>query len=319
MSKNIRFYCYRLKWNVRKFMGRVYYKLKIKRPTRKYCAGKKLMPYEEASAFIADNIRGGKPFACCRLGGTEMNAFWPWDSPIPFKEENKIQRMNNLCKLSGFFPPDVSLIDRFAEVMRSSFPNVDIFAVWFSEMEDYAIDVYGNPQKITHFLSLEPWYGEKGWTEALAGKKVLVIHPFKESILKQYQKRELLFENPNILPEFAELHVVKAVQTLAGTKDERFQNWFEALEWMYSEAMKTDFDVAILGCGAYGFPLASKLKEAGKQAVVMGGATQLLFGIKGNRWENIPEISKLFNEHWVYPAESERLANAKAVENACYW
>ena len=49
--------------------------------------------------------------------------------------------------------------------------------------------------------------------------------------------------------------------------------------------MKIDFDVAIIGCGAYGFPLAAKLKQAGKQAIHLAGATQLLFGIKGKRWE----------------------------------
>ena len=45
--------------------------------------------------------------------------------------------------------------------------------------------------------------------------------------------------------------------------------------------MKFDFDVALIGCGAYGFPLAAKLKTAGKQAIHLGGVLQALFGIKG--------------------------------------
>ena len=47
----------------------------------------------------------------------------------------------------------------------------------------------------------------------------------------------------------------------------------------------------------------------------------LLFGIKGRRWEeNYPsKIATLFNEYWVYPAESEKPKNASTVEMGCYW
>ena len=86
--------------------------------------------------------------------------------------------------------------------------------------------------------------------------------------------------------------------------------------------MKIEFDVAIVGCGAYGFPLAAKLKQAGKQAIHLAGATQLLFGIKGKRWEEDPAfeyVRKFFNEAWVYPDETEKPKNASVVEGGCYW
>jgi hypothetical protein len=44
-----------------------------------------------------------------------------------------------------------------------------------------------------------------------------------------------------------------------------------------------------------------------------------LFGIKGKRWENHEEISKLMNEHWIRPAQSETPANFAKVEDGCYW
>ena len=146
-----------------------------------------------------------------------------------------------------------------------------------------------------------------------------MIHPFAETIKKQYEKREALFENPEILPELKVLNTVKAVQTIAGCQDDRFATWFEALEWMYEEAMKTDFDVAIIGCGAYGFPLAARIKAAGRQAIHMGGATQLLFGIKGHRWDEYPLISRLYKESWVRPDEKEKPMQAEKVEEGCYW
>lgn len=72
----------------------------------------------------------------------------------------------------------------------------------------------------------------------------MVIHPFEESIKEQYVRRKELFPGTQILPEF-DLKVLKAVQTSAGGQDDRFADWFEALEYMYNEAMKIDFDVAM--------------------------------------------------------------------------
>ena len=115
---------------------------------------------------------------------------------------------------------------------------------------------------------------------------------------------------------------MKAVQTIAGIEDERFATWFEALNYMYDEAMKLDFDIAILGCGAYGMPLAAMLKKAGKQAIHLGGVTQILFGIKGKRWEEMDDykyIKELMNDSWVYPNTEDTPTNAKVVEGGCYW
>jgi hypothetical protein len=137
----------------------------------------------------------------------------------------------------------------------------------------------------------------------------------------------LLFENTDILPEF-KLHTIPAVQSLGGVNNQ-FSDWFEALAWMQSEIDKVEFDICLLGCGAYGFPLASYIKRKGKQAVHMGGSLQLLFGIKGKRWTD-PQKSldtfgkpgmyeSLFNEHWVFPGDENKPRNADDVEGACYW
>ncbi len=121
----------------------------------------------------------------------------------------------------------------------------------------------------------------------------MVIHPFEETIKSQYKKRKDLFENQDILPSF-ELITLKAVQTVAGTKSQ-FGSWCEALEYMERQIKQIDFDIAILGCGAYGMPLAAYIKRLGKQAVHMGGVTQLLFGILGKRW-----TEQLKGQTWDY-------------------
>lgn len=171
--------------------------------------------------------------------------------------------------------------------------------------------------QLCFLTSLEPFFADEPWTLALQGKNVLVIHPFDQSIEAQYRRRTKLFNRP-ILPDF-NLITQRAVQTIAGNKDERFETWFDALEYMYNTAMRKEFDVAILGCGAYGFPLAAKLKRAGKVAIHLGGVTQLIFGIRGARWEQWPEYLDLMTEAWVRPLNSEAPNNSQSVEGGCYW
>jgi len=153
------------------------------------------------------------------------------------------------------------------------------------------------------------------WTNALEGKRILVISPYSKTIKKQYKKRAKLFSNKNILPKF-HLITLTSVNSVGGETN-GFKTWFEALSHMEKEISKIEFDIAILGCGAYGFPLAAYIKRKGKKAVHLGGSTQLLFGIFGKRWET--SHFSLINKYWVRPAEDERPKNYKSIEDGCYW
>ncbi|MFB9076922.1 hypothetical protein ACFFWB_05795 [Flavobacterium procerum] len=66
-----------------------------------------------------------------------------------------------------------------------------------------------------HLECLYPFFVEKPWTKALKGKKVLIVHPFEETIQEQYKLRNKLFENPDVLPEF-DLITYKTIQSAAG-------------------------------------------------------------------------------------------------------
>ena len=122
----------------------------------------------------------------------------------------------------------------------------------------------------------------------------------------------------NTLPELASLTVIPAVQGLAGQKT-GYDTWFDALAAMEKQMDACDYEVAIIGAGAYGLPLAAHARDTGHVAIQMSGATQLLFGIKGRRWDTHPQISKLYNPAWVRPAPAEQPANKQAVEGGSYW
>lgn len=270
---------------------------------------------DDANAYIKKYIESNKPFMLARYGSTELYATEVFDLKLRFKYNNAL---NMLCNNAGFFPYNYNDAEQFKNLLIKASENVDIFAIWNMFMEEQYIKKYMRDVYLTQLRFIEPWFAENPWTEALKGKKVLVIHPFSETIIEQYKKREYLFENKKILPNF-ELEVIKAVQTIAGEKDDRFNTWFDALNWMYEETIKKEFDVVLIGCGAYGMPLASMIKNAGKQAIHMGGVLQILFGIKGARWDDDPIVSNLYNEYWVRPSNNEKIINASSVEGGCYW
>lgn len=158
------------------------------------------------------------------------------------------------------------------------------------------------------------------WTAALAGRKVLVVHPFADTIKSQYARQDELFANPDMLPQF-DLQVYRSVSSFSGIKTE-FKDWFEALDKMKSDIAKLDFEVALIGCGAYGFSLAAFIKrDLGRKAIHLGGVTQVLFGIKGRRWDARPAfVDRFYNSAWVRPFSSDIPGESvMTVEGGCYW
>lgn len=272
-----------------------------------------------AQEYIADCIKNKKPIMVSRFGCFESKCLGEGFG-ILYGSKKKYTKscLYSIHNNAGVFPYGKDGANQFFEITRKTLGNIDLLGVWTTNMHDYLVDIQcSKTMQITNLDNLEPFRFKNPWTKALEGKKVVVVHPFQESIEMQYRKRELLFENNQMLPEF-DLRVVKAVQTIAGQLDDRFSDWGEALTYMYNECVKEDFDVAIIGCGAYGMPLASMLKNAGKVAIHLGGATQIMFGIKGGRWDN-NSIASLYNDYWVRPSESEKPEKANNVEQGCYW
>lgn len=271
---------------------------------------------EKGNEIIYHAILEGKPFAASRFGSTELSIMTNREG----RENGRHVKCddNRICALSGFFPNDKTAIDQFCVEMKRVIPDIDLLASWYLPMEEYFVARYMPKTQISGLVCVEPYAFARPWSAALKGKKVLVIHPFAQSIISQYERREKIYPGTDILPQF-DLKVIKAVQTIAGEKDERFEDWFEALSYMKEEMRQTDFDVAIIGCGAYGMPLAAEAKRMGKISVHMGGATQLLFGIMGNRWQNNGTIMKFYNECWVRPDVAEVPEKSEIVEGSCYW
>jgi len=268
---------------------------------------------QSASDKIYESLVSKEPVMICRLGNTEASKLKEMSLVLDNKVEYDNNRFEIIRVYSGFFPITFENMKKFHVRMFKDIKLIDILGCW--SPEELFFKKYLTKAKKIPLVDLEPWYHSNPWSRALGGKKVLVIHPFESTIKSQYKKRDKLFADQNVLPKFT-LKTLKAVQSLGGDSDE-FSDWFDALKSMEKKISSIDFDIAIIGCGAYGLPLAAHVKRMGKKAVHMGGATQLLFGIKGKRWED--SNFKFINEHWVRPLEEEKPKNHKQVENSCYW
>lgn len=285
-----------------------------------------------SSRIIYDKLMDDKPCMIARFGSNELLCMVTF---LGIKESSKNTidyvtgkteawwwndtNLDNMYNVAGFYPKEYSAFEKFCELMNNDIDEIDVLGSWLAN-ENYFKNKIKNADKV-HLELLNPYFSDVPWTRALENKKILVVHPFAETIERQYKKRHLLFEN-NLLPEF-ELKTIKAVQSIAGTKTP-FKTWFEALNFMKDEIDKVDYDICLIGCGAYGFPLAAHVKRNGKKSFHLGGTLQLLFGIKGKRWGNpnyneIYNYSNLMNEHWVYPDNNDKPTNANIVEGACYW
>lgn len=155
------------------------------------------------------------------------------------------------------------------------------------------------------------------WTDCLEGKKVLVFSPFGKSIEKNFKNFDKIW-NGKIKPNF-ELQSITYPTALTITEDSKFKDYKEIYDHHIKIINETDFDVGIFGTGYTGLLFASECKKIGKSGIHLGGATQILFGVLGNRWKDSEEFKPFINENWSYPSKEETPRDVNSVEDACYW
>jgi hypothetical protein len=275
----------------------------------------KQLTAEQANAAIVQMLHSRQPCLVGRIGHTEGRIVGEaLFRGARFGRLTTKQAHQN----AGIFPVSTPLLSSFAEIYAASIAQADLLGFWQTTFQARLLaECYPNIP-LAPLPALEPYLQASPWSAALEGRRVLVVHPFAATILQQYGvKRSTLFLNPQILPEF-ELQVLAPPQTLAPLTG-GYATWLEALDHLIERVHQSEFDVALLGCGAYGLPLGAAIKASGRQAIHLGGALQVLFGIRGRRWEQMPAIAGLMNPTWVRASQAETPVSAASVDEGCYW
>lgn len=289
--------------------------------------GQRIVEQTEAALLIRRLVQNDEPMAIARLGATEqavLARYLAFESGTRFGTalsglaRKYPQHISvDISQLSGVNPPTEQVLDDFCKLYLDCLTDVDVLGCWFHLAEQHLVRSKIVAGRLVPLIALDPLANEHPWTIALRGLRVCVVHPFAQTIERQYERRSHLFMNPNILPEF-DLVTVQAVQAL-GSLPTEFKSWFHALDWMNEKVVASGADVVLVGAGAFGLPIAVAAKRSGMRAVHVGGALQLLFGIIGRRWEKLPYVTSHPISQWTRPADDERPASAEQVEGACYW
>jgi hypothetical protein len=263
---------------------------------------------------IATALAAKKPLLVSRLG-------WFETCSIGYRDENgriSDTLRKKMWNTPGIFPATGEQFEKFHAEYTAAMKGVDILGLMRCPYEKAVVSKYAPQALLCELQDLEPYYSPVPWSKFLEGLQVLVVHPFASSIERQYAtvKKEL-FVDKNVLPDF-ELQTLKPPQTLCGNTDGH-HSWSDALDALREKISALTFDVAIIGCGAYGLPAGAFIRTLGKTCLHLGGATQALFGIRGSRWDSMGVFRLYTNDHWCRPSPDERPPNWESAEKGCYW
>ena len=268
------------------------------------------------------------PCAIGKIGTSELLVLeyphrWirpPWPAPASWHRPTE-----RLFHSGGLFPLEKRIFKRFVREFPDSVESLDLVAQWQASgtyeatLERAMLDLLCPHASRVGFYLVRILAPRAAWLDDLAKLRWLVIHPFEETIRTQ-------------LPHLAELGVysesargdlarrardtaILACPQLPYMVPPRHRDWFEALEDLKSRMEKMEFDIALVGAGAWSLPLVAHAKAMGKKGMHLGGSLQLMFGIKGGRFDN----NRIYNSRWTRPLSADVPANHQLMENGAYW
>jgi hypothetical protein len=282
-------------------------------------------------AEISARLRSPSPCAIGKIGTSELLMLeyrerwirFPW--PKVSSWHRPTARLHNT---GGLFPIRRDIFERFCQEYENSLRLMDILAQW-QHGEDYegilergTLDRFAphafraGLYTLIHILA-----PPAAWLGPLAELRWLIIQPFEQTIRAQL---------PHLasLGTFPDSCVSALTQRATDTRflvppqfsymvPPRHRDWFHALKEMKTEMekQKDHFDIALVGAGAWSLPLTAHAKAMGKKGLHLGGSLQLLFGIKGGRFDK----SGLYNQKWIRPLPEDRPANFILMEKGAYW
>jgi hypothetical protein len=284
-----------------------------------------LLSEEQLHTEVAAAIGRAGPFLLGRPGSFEaklVNEYLDFRAHRVAPRDYGEHRWRNIAATGGFPLRTPSEVDEFATDYLSAAVQSDILAVWQSGIIGSG-ELLRRCRAFVRLADIEPHLaavkGIRPWTQALLGLRVLIVHPFRQSITSQFQRRSEVPAIEAIFPD-CRVEVVVPPQTYAGLGGDASLGWAEHLQRTRESIAAADFDVAIVGAGPYGLPLAAFVKQLGKPAIHLGGATQLLFAIRGGRWDQSELHARFIDETWIRPLPEETPPGASGFEHGSpYW
>lgn len=279
----------------------------------------------ETSAAIARLKEARTGMIYGKIGTTELLAlefserfFQPsWPSGLSWKRQAE-----RLYLDSGVFPPEREQFNQFLDTYRKSVGALDGIHLWQDSefLKAYEKELAESLcPRATRLSSqvLSPF----SFLPEISDLQWLVISPFIKTMKSQEDRLGKIHSFYPWHPKFH--HLAKAPFYLrcpffSYLEKTSYPDWQAGLEHLTEQALQFDFDVALVGAGAWSLPLLANLKKSGKKGIHTGGATQLIFGIKGRRWDQEGWYMP-YNQFWVRPLPEDTPEGHMRKEDGCYW
>ena len=255
-----------------------------------------------------------------KLGTTELLALEFSDRRIqpPFPKNSTWERpAQRLFTTAGVFPIEKREFESFLEHYRESLRHLDGVFLWQTEpllaaYERATVGAILPNARHLNGLTLSPCL-----VPYLSRLRWLVVSPFVRTMKSQLPRLGRLHPpGRGDWRETARRCEFIACPQLASVTASPYPSWSKGLADLRQKILRAgDFDVLIVGAGAWSLPLLLAAKERGKIGIHMGGTTQNIFGIKGGRWDN----HGIYTRDWIRPCPEETPAGRFRMENGSYW
>lgn len=255
-----------------------------------------------------------------KIGTTELLALEFSDRwirpPFPgnFTWKRPAQR---LFTNAGFFPLEKKEFYGFLSSYRQALQHLDGIFPWQTEaflaLYESALVCQNLPHaRLLNGLTLSPCLAPH-----LSHLRWLVVSPFVKTMKSQLAKLGKIHPpgRGNWRDTARHCRFI-ACPLAASLVSSPYSSWSSGLADLQKKITEADdFDVLIVGAGAWSLPLLMAAKSRGKIGIHMGGTTQNIFGIKGGRWDS----HGIYTRHWVRPSPEETPSERFKIESGCYW
>jgi len=285
---------------------------------------------------VKESVEQKKGFAMGKLGFSEqfLLGYLPFKETKPGNVQLKAYEalLRYHCEIQfGVFPTHATFLHEFAQFYTKQVQQIDILGLFQAHQEEKIIKAnylraYFIPYQMTEPDRSIPANESNCYLPYFEGKKLLFISPFAdllksratkntfESVWSTIQKK--WFHPSQVCSYEIPYSYVNSIQT-----HKKYRNSINLFGEICSNIGRMDFDIALIGAGALGLPLAGYLKGQGKTAISVGGHLQVLFGVRGARWSKDGFWTKnYFNPHWIEMPEKYHPENKSMLtDNSAYW
>lgn len=294
---------------------------------------RRLLTRDEFVNRVRAAITEGTPFATGKLGVSERALLhYPLflgDEPDPPRRRAyELSLAYKSLSQSGIFPADAGFYREWGELLADSIRRHDCVGL-FPDAHPIQLELLqrlGIDSDVVIYLDQEPDRSSPAddarcWLPALEDRRLLIVNPFAALLGSRANRETFEAVWAKTGKGWFDPAGVDALEFAYGTDpatQARYSTARDLLDEITAEIARRDFDVALIGAGGLGDPIATFVKSLGKVGFCLGGHTQVLFGVLGQRWRDDPDWQRdYFTDAWIEMPDEYKPDQVPLGEN--YW